>query len=203
MAMKRVAGLLETYAARYPQEVDVIEATRMLLRDEPRCFERTCWRGHITGSAWLVDATERRVLLTHHRKLGRWLQLGGHSDGDTDPLRVACREAEEESGLKVAAVSSELFDLDIHEIPARSSDPAHYHFDLRFALRVVGSEQFSVSDESHALAWVEIAALETVTEEPSMLRMAQKWRAFVSAGGAEAPPTGVPGVPRKRPTTDR
>jgi 8-oxo-dGTP pyrophosphatase MutT (NUDIX family) len=116
------------------------------------------------------------VLLTHHRKLGRWLQLGGHADGDEDALRVALREAREESGLDVAPVSSRLFDVDVHEIPARGPDPVHLHYDLRFAIRAIASEAFRVSDESHALRWVSIDRIRTLTEETSILRMAAKWR---------------------------
>ena len=115
------------------------------------------------------------MLLTHHRKLNRWLQLGGHSDGDGNPLRVACREALEESGLVVEPIRDVLFDIDIHLIPARQDDPAHHHFDARFALRAVGSDAFRVSDESYALRWVKIDEIDTLTTEPSMLRMAGKW----------------------------
>jgi 8-oxo-dGTP pyrophosphatase MutT (NUDIX family) len=170
-----VIDLLTAYRARYPEEAGTVARFEAFVRGEARCFERDCWSGHVTGSAWLVDATGVSVLLTHHRKLDRWLQLGGHSDGDPDPLRVACREAEEESGLSVVPVSTALFDVDIHPIPGRKTDPAHHHFDLRFALRVSGDGRFAVSDESHALAWVKIADLSRYTTEESMLRMARKW----------------------------
>jgi 8-oxo-dGTP pyrophosphatase MutT (NUDIX family) len=173
-----VIDLLATYRACYPEEAETVARFDAFVRAETRCFERDCWSGHVTGSAWLVDATGTRVLLTHHRKLGRWLQLGGHSDGDPDPLRVACREAEEESGLAVLPVSPALFDIDIHPIPARNADPAHHHFDLRFVLRVAGDEHFSVSNESHALSWVTIDELSRFTSEESMLRMARKWFAL-------------------------
>ena len=172
-----VIDLLAAYRARYPDEGATVATFDAFVRAEPRCFERDCWHGHVTGSAWLVDATGARVLLTHHRKLDRWLQLGGHSDGDDDPLRVACREAEEESGLRVTPVSRALFDIDIHPIPARNADPAHHHFDLRFALRVSGDEEYSISSESQALAWVPIDELARYTTEVSMLRMARKWQA--------------------------
>ena len=166
---------LADYAERHPEESETVARFAAFVLGEPRCFERDCWSGHVTGSAWLVDATGTHVLLTHHRKLNRWLQLGGHSDGDHDPLRVACREAAEESGLTVEPVSRVLFDLDIHPIPARRNDPPHLHFDARFALRVVGTERYHISDESHELRWVAIDDLEAVTTEPSMLRMAHKW----------------------------
>lgn len=141
------------------------------------CFERSLSLGHVTGSAWLVNRRRTHVLLTHHRKLNKWLQLGGHADGDSDVLAVAMKEALEESGLPdIAPLSPDIFDLDIHEIPARKSEPAHFHYDVRFALRANASEQYVVSDESHDLAWIDIARIATVTSETSMLRMANKWR---------------------------
>ena len=142
------------------------------------CFERSCAPGHFTGSAWLVDAAGERVLLTHHRKLDRWLQLGGHADGDPDLTRVALREAEEESGLRNLVVEPEIFDLDRHRIPARGSEPAHWHYDVRFVVRATGSSAFVVGAESHALAWHSIAALAgDANSEASLQRMATRWLA--------------------------
>src|ERR1022692_1433569 len=94
----------------------------------PDCLQRTQLTGHLTGSAWIVDKAHTRTLLTHHRKLDKWLQLGGHADGDPDLLAVAMREAREESGLtKLRAASVEIFDLDRHWIPERKAEPAHWH----------------------------------------------------------------------------
>ena len=177
MNRNRMLDLLTRYRVGFPDESETVDRFETFVNGEPNCFERDCWSGHVTGSAWVVNAERTHVLLTHHRKLGRWLQLGGHSDGDCDPLRVACREASEESGLTVAPLDEELFDIDIHLSPARRDDPAHHHFDTRFVLRVVGEENFRVSDESHALRWVEIGRLREVTSEPSMSRMAAKWLA--------------------------
>jgi 8-oxo-dGTP pyrophosphatase MutT (NUDIX family) len=178
MQRSDVIRRLAEYRVRHPHESDTIERFEAFVNGEPDCFQRDCWSGHVTGSAWVVDAHGAHVLLTHHRKLDRWLQLGGHSDGDSDPLRVACREAYEESGLPVEPLSDALFDIDIHLIPARRDDPAHLHFDARFALRVTGGDKnFRVSDESHALRWVRVDRLADVTTEASMLRMAGKWLA--------------------------
>jgi 8-oxo-dGTP pyrophosphatase MutT (NUDIX family) len=176
MHRQPLLNLLDSYECRFPAEAAVVERFRLLVNDYENCFERDCWAGHITGSAWLVDALGDRVLLTHHKKLGRWLQLGGHSDGEPNTLLAAQREAEEESGLEVVALDEIPLDLDVHEIPARKSDPAHFHFDVRFAFRVTGSEAFTVSDESHDLAWVPIDGLDRYTDEESVLRMARKWR---------------------------
>jgi 8-oxo-dGTP pyrophosphatase MutT (NUDIX family) len=140
------------------------------------CFERSCVPGHFTGSAWLVDRTGQRVLLTHHRKLDRWLQLGGHADGDGNLARVALREAEEESGLTELVVEPEIFDLDRHIIPARGNEPEHWHYDVRFVVHANGGDEFVVGDESHALAWRGIASIAAdAAADESLRRMACKW----------------------------
>jgi 8-oxo-dGTP pyrophosphatase MutT (NUDIX family) len=144
------------------------------------CFERSLEIGHITGSAWLVDPTGTKVLLTHHKKLDRWLQLGGHADGEPDILAVAYREAREESGIEAIRVVSEaIFDLDIHPIPAHKKEPAHYHYDVRFALQVYDSCAFTVSAESKNLAWIEVDELPHLVTDESILRMQRKWQAMM------------------------
>ena len=152
--------------------VGLLEA---FVRRQPDCFERTCFDdGHITGSAWIVCPKRRRVLLTHHRKLEKWLQLGGHSDGDGNTLWVAQREAEEESGLTVNPVSKNVFDIDIHTIPARGDDPEHKHYDVRFLFEADDHAQLTISDESNDLRWVSIEDLNELTSEESVLRMVRK-----------------------------
>lgn len=140
------------------------------------CCERTLQIGHFTGSAWLVSADGERVLLTHHRKLDRWLQPGGHADGDGDLARVALREAQEESGLRDLALEGGIFDLDRHAIPARGAEPEHWHYDVRFVVRALGSEQFVVGEESHALAWRAVSDIaDDASADESLRRMARKW----------------------------
>lgn len=167
--------LLDNYASRYPEESETVERFRRFVEENEDCFERSLQQGHITGSAWIIDEAGRRTLLTHHAKLNLWLQTGGHADGNTDALAVARLEAEEESGLQTLdTVSSEIFDLDIHPIPERPNEPAHFHYDVRFLLRNTGDEQYIVSEESHDLAWVAMDKLEDYTTEHSMLRMRDK-----------------------------
>ena len=167
---------LAAYRARWPEESETVARFEAFVDSHPDCFHRSCRVGHVTGSAWIVDRTGERVLLTHHRKLGRWLQPGGHSDGETDTLAVALREAEEESGLQVRALDAAIFDLDVHPIPALPGEPAHYHFDVRFLVRAE-HDRFRISAESHALEWVPAEGLGALTNEESVLRMARKWRA--------------------------
>lgn len=169
--------LLEDYGNRYPDEAETVECYSRFLLANPDCFKRSLLIGHVTGSAMVLDQSGTRVLLTHHRKLHRWLQPGGHADGDHDVARVAMKEAEEESGLaKLEFVTDQLLDVDIHEIPARGQEPAHYHYDCRFLLRSAGSDEFVVSAESHDLAWVEMSRITEYTDEESILRMISKIR---------------------------
>ncbi|MEH6420107.1 NUDIX hydrolase [Pseudomonas sp. CGJS7] len=141
-------------------------------------FLRDRLAGHFTGGVWLVDRAGERILLTHHRKLGRWLQLGGHADGDRDLAQVALKEAEEESGLTGLSVEPELFDIDRHWIPERRDVPGHWHYDLRYVVRAGDSEEYVVSEESLDLAWRDIAeVLDDPDSDDSMRRMARKWLA--------------------------
>ncbi len=171
-------ALLDAYAQAFPDEIDVVGVFRELASTDANAARRERQAGHLTGSAWLVSADGERVLLTHHRKLDRWLQLGGHADGDADLARVALREAEEESGLLDLEVETIVFDLDRHRIPARGDEPEHWHYDVRFVVRARGSEAFVVGEESHALAWRDVAEIaRDDAADVSLRRMARKWLA--------------------------
>lgn len=176
MHRQKLLRLIEGYSARHPEEAAVVGEFREFVQTHENCFERSLEVGHITGSAWIVDQSGERTLLTHHRKLDLWLQLGGHADGEPDPHKVAMTEAEEESGLvDLGFVSESIFDLDIHTIPARKNEPEHLHLDVRFAIRHTGDGVYQVSEESHDLAWVPVAEIESFTEDKSVCRMAKKW----------------------------
>lgn len=173
---EHVLALIEQHAQRRPGHAEVANLFRAFVASEPGCAERSLAGGHLTGSAWLVSADGTRVLLTHHRKLDRWLQLGGHADGEHELARVALREAEEESGLGGLRVEPQVFDLDRHWIPPRGAEPGHWHYDVRFVVHAGADERFVVSEESHALAWrfiAEVAHDEHADE--SVRRMARLW----------------------------
>lgn len=173
---------LLTYRSRHPEEAETVDRFIAFVREQPRCFERSLAMGHVTGSAWIVDGEGTRVLLTHHRKLDCWLQLGGHADGDPDVGAVALREAQEESGIADFLPEDDgIFDLDIHPIPARGEVPGHDHYDVRYVLRVEGRPMYVVSEESHDLQWVSADGIDAYSTEESMLRMARKWSARTSS----------------------
>jgi 8-oxo-dGTP pyrophosphatase MutT (NUDIX family) len=172
----QIAAALDDYLARHPEEGEVVADFEEFLASHTAVFERSHGVGHFTGSAWLMSTDGERVLLTHHAKLRRWLQLGGHADGDANLARVALREAEEESGLGELAVEGAIFDIDRHRIPARGHEPEHWHYDVRYVVRAAGSEAFAISAESLALAWrpVREIAVDPQTDD-SLRRMARKW----------------------------
>ena len=139
-------------------------------------FVRSNTFGHFTGSCWLVSADGARVLLMHHRKLDRWLQPGGHADGDTDLAQVALREASEETGVAGLRIEGGIFDLDRHRIPARADEPQHWHYDVRHVVRAGADERFVVNGESRALAWREVTDVASdASLDISLRRMAYKW----------------------------
>src|SRR4051794_30894964 len=156
--------MLGRYRDAFPADTAVVERISALVDSRPNCFDRDCRPGHITAAAWILSSDRRRALLTHHRKLGRWLQLGGHADGQWHVEEVALREAREESGLtefefiRVNGVVMP-FDIDVHAIPARydaagqMTEDAHEHHDIRFLLVARTDDELQVSDESHDLAW--------------------------------------------------
>jgi 8-oxo-dGTP pyrophosphatase MutT (NUDIX family) len=171
-------SLLEKLGVYRPlddHEAAMVRRLRHFVETHADCFERTLPIGHITGSAWVVDFERAHALLTHHRKLNKWLQLGGHADGDPDVLRVALREAREESGLTmIRPVSDAIYDIDIHVIPARDSEPEHRHYDVRFLLEAGRAAPLLASRESRSLAWTPLTKVQELNPEESMARMVTK-----------------------------
>jgi 8-oxo-dGTP pyrophosphatase MutT (NUDIX family) len=167
---------LRTYGARHPDESATTARFIRFVEEHPDCFYRSLQIGHVTGSAWVVNPAGDHALFTHHRKLGAWLQLGGHADGDPNVRRVALREVMEESGLAdLHLLSDQIFDLDIHPIPARPNEPAHLHYDVRYAIRAEGSTELRISSESLDLAWLPVTEVVERALDSSILRMARKW----------------------------
>jgi len=149
---------LAAHACADEKEARDVAFVRAFLRAHPAdAHLRSQPEGHLTGSGFVLDATRTRVLLLHHGKLDRWLQPGGHGEGETDPRQIALREIAEETGLSPADLKpfpdEKLLDVDVHPIPARKDEPAHPHLDLRYGfLARVGAEP-RLSHESRDLRW--------------------------------------------------
>lgn len=133
-------------------------------------------QGHVTGSAWIVNPEYLRVVLLYHGKLGKWVQPGGHCDGDENVLRVAMREAEEETGLKVTPAGAGIFDVNVHEIPEYWNTPAHLHFDVRYLLLADDAQETVCSHESREVRWVSLEEALELSGEESVARMVEKTR---------------------------
>jgi 8-oxo-dGTP pyrophosphatase MutT (NUDIX family) len=107
--------------------------------------------GHFTASAFVLSPLRDQLLLIRHKKLGMWLQPGGHIEPtDRDLLGAARREVQEETGLSDVTVESTLFDLDVHQIPAWQDTPAHLHHDIRILLVAQTSDVLGADDAAEA-----------------------------------------------------
>jgi 8-oxo-dGTP pyrophosphatase MutT (NUDIX family) len=169
---------LKQYRTSFAEEQHFRERFLTLLESED-AFQRTHLPGHITGSAFIVSEDLRSTLLVHHAKLNRWLQPGGHADGDTNVVRVATREANEETGLmNLSLITPEIFDLDIHPIPERKDFPAHEHYDVRYLFKGSMQDTVVVSEESHDVKWIPLDKLESFNNEHSILRLREKLAKF-------------------------
>ncbi|GAB3512758.1 NUDIX hydrolase [Spirosoma knui] len=156
-------------------EQDMTRATIDFVTQHPDCFDRSLLTGHVTGSAWIVSSDRQQVVLIHHRKLDRWFQPGGHADGDPDVAAVALREAQEETGLNsVRLVAPEIFDVDIHSIPARGDLPQHLHYDIRFLVEAYETEAFGKSEEIKNIRWFTLSDANNITSSESIHRMLRK-----------------------------
>ena len=132
------------------------------LDDHPDAAHRSCAPGHLTGSAVIVDATGSRALMMLHAKIGRWLQMGGHADGDCNLAGVALREATEESGIEGLTLYAPAIDVDAHTVSGRRHEPGHAHLDLRFLVMAPPGAAEVGNDESDALAWVSADELDSL-----------------------------------------
>ena len=160
----------------------VLEKMKHFFLSEKSPFERTNLSGHFTASSLIFNPKTEKIILTHHRKLNKWFQLGGHCDGVENLLIPAMQEAREESGLKNISFSSLSqskdiplpIDFDIHVIPARLNEPEHLHLDVRFLLET-NEETLNISHESLALKWFSIKEARQVSAEESLLRLLDKF----------------------------
>lgn len=180
MHRQSLLSLLHQYNPTNPNERTMWLDIIAFVTQQPDCFERSLPMGHVTGSAWITSPDRTQVVLIHHRKLDRWFQPGGHADGNPDVAAVAMQEACEETGLtqlQFVHLPSEppaIFDVDIHRIPERANEPAHWHYDIRFLIEANPNEPFSQSGETKSIQWVDLENIIRFTDEESIQRMVNK-----------------------------
>lgn len=175
MDKSKLKFLLENYRTPFEEEQSFVRDFISLTEDK-LAFSRERKEGHFTASSWVVNKRRTHTLLTLHTKLNRWLQMGGHADGNENLLEVAMDEAREESGLSsLRIVDQSIFDIDKHIIPASPTVIQHFHYDVRFLIEAEIDEPLSISAESKDLAWVSFDSVpDLVRFNPSILRMLEK-----------------------------
>lgn len=175
MDRKALTESLNKYRTPFEEESTFISDFIQLTQDE-NAYSRDRKQGHFTASAWIVNKKRTHALMTLHKKLNRWLQLGGHADGHENLLEVAMAEAREESGLtSLRFVDYRIFDIDRHLIPKIKDFPEHFHYDVRFLMEAEMNEPLTISSESKDLAWIPFDSVEDlVGPNPSILRMLEK-----------------------------
>ena len=171
--------MLNNYLLYYPDESCTEQVINFL--NQEGCFLSNNYNGHFTASAWIVNQNMNKVLMTHHKKLNMWLQLGGHADGDSDLLKVALREAKEESGIeRFKIITKQIFDLDIHIIPQNNDQPSHTHYDVRFIFEANSKkDRILISEESNDVSWVSLNGALKRNSESSIKRMVNKTNNFL------------------------
>jgi 8-oxo-dGTP pyrophosphatase MutT (NUDIX family) len=160
---------------------DALESTHHqsmvnLLTSAPTPFSRAHFEpGHFTASLFIVDPHSGRLLLHHHRRLDRWLQMGGHVEGDEHPHAAALREGREESGLGDLELFGGIFDVDVHAIPAAKDEPDHHHFDIRYLARTLMPDHVAIDrNESNDIAWVPLRSAIPMMNEDASTRAVRK-----------------------------
>lgn len=177
MHRNSLLSLLNNYHPKDKVEQIYKEETITFIKNNQNCFDRSNLNGHITASAWLLNKDKTKVLLMLHKKLNSWLQLGGHADGESNVAFVAMKEAQEESGIEeINLIDDNIFDIDIHTIPAHKDIPEHLHYDIRFLLEAQ-HEHFIQNNESIALRWFTQDKESFPNKSESMMRMFFKWQA--------------------------
>ncbi len=184
-ASDRVADARAAVVAASPGEPSH-EANRArilaFLDSHPDALHRSCLEGHLTGSAAVIDASTGRVLLLLHRKVQRWLQPGGHADGDGNLARVALREAQEETGINGLRVLTPAVDLDVHVFrSAAAAEPDHLHLDVRHLVLAPPDALAVTNHESDGVRWVPVDEIDAADVDPGTIRMVHAAMAALTA----------------------
>ncbi|MGM0548940.1 MAG: NUDIX hydrolase [Bacillota bacterium] len=173
----KILNKIENYIPGNKSEKEYKKQTINFLVNNKNNYFRANSSGHLTVSAWIINYDKTKVLLHHHKKLDKWIQLGGHLEKGELIQTAVLREAKEESGLNsLVIVKNDLFDLDIHKIPAFKKEAPHFHYDLRILIKADAEEKLLKSSESKNLQWIKLNKVKNYLSEESVLRMLRKTR---------------------------
>ena len=184
MHRQELLRLLNRHVTRFMDEAAFVARARAFVAAHTDVFDREHLPAHVTGSAWVVSPDFSQALIMHHVKQDQWFQPGGHADGDAEILRVALRETAEETGIDpehVRLLTEDVFDVDIHVIPASEHGPRHEHIDIRFLVQIDNRLPVPGNDESHQVLWVDLREVSAYNNNRSTWRMVEKTRRLRSA----------------------
>lgn len=163
---------IEAYQPFNEQEERDKELILEYMAENPNIFLRESRLAHMTASAWIVNKERTKVLMAYHNIYNSWSWLGGHADGETDLLKVALREAREESGLRnVRPVSEDIYSLESLTVDGHIKKgkyvSSHLHLNVTYLLEADEEDSLSVKpDENSGVAWFGLEeAIEASTEE--------------------------------------
>ncbi|KOG57603.1 NUDIX hydrolase [Streptomyces griseoflavus] len=168
------ARVLKEWPAPSPEQDRLRLAYLDHLAAHPDGMGKPCKAGHITASALVIDPARGQVLLTLHRKLKMWLQMGGHCEPEDATLAdAALREAREESGI-----TSGLTLLDGPVRLDRHLTPCAWHLDVQYAALAPEGAEAAISDESLDLRWFPYDEVADVADD-SVVRLVERTRALL------------------------
>lgn len=184
----QLIDMLDTYNSTFPEDKQHCEAFRqyLLRNNERQIYDRKNFDGHITTSAFIIDKRTNEILLLHHKSLNRWLQPGGHTEGDGTLAASALREAVEETGINASEltllpVSEDYnvpFDIDSHYIPPnpQKNENGHTHHDLRYLFEYTGNNVHEYNrEEALGLRWIKFDDLLTDDTFNAVIRKIEKF----------------------------
>jgi len=169
-ARPALAALIDRYQPEGDAETADIRRVRALLETAGDPYRRDLPL-HVTASALIVHPPTGRVLLRWHQRQQAWLQVGGHGDpGETDPLVIVAREAEEETGLAdlVPWPDGAIRHVVIVSVPPGKGEPAHEHADVRFFMATGTPDAIRPESAQAQLRWLTLPAARDTTSEPNL-----------------------------------
>jgi 8-oxo-dGTP pyrophosphatase MutT (NUDIX family) len=169
-AKPSLAILLDAYNPDGAAEIADLKRLRALAEDSNDPWRRDIPL-HVTASALIVHPPTAQVLLRWHERQQAWLQVGGHGDpGETDPLAIAIREAQEETGLADLAPwpDAKIRHIVIVDVPPGKGEPAHKHADVRYVMATQNPDAARAENENAPLRWLSMTEAYQATSEPNL-----------------------------------
>ncbi|WP_165776150.1 NUDIX hydrolase [Clostridium combesii] len=167
---------LKSYKPDTIQQQEFQKQTITFVENNKNFYSSHNNKGHLTGSACILDYTKSYILINKHKIFSLWMYLGGHCEqNDKTILSTALREATEESGLTtLTLLTNSIIDIDIHKIMRYKNQEEHLHYDIRFLFETDRKEFLKISKESYDLQWVKTDEIENYTTCQSVIRVLKK-----------------------------